>query len=141
MRIISILSTIGAWIQGLGMFTRPDRVLIRMPTSGFGWILPLSPVRLHVGRVMSSYHSETLQKKVVNTLSALVGLLDCRRGRSYNAFVRPLISRLLGGLRRPMRYQCPSLVPKEQCTHHRSTLARHWVGLPRHHCCPLEAHV
>ena len=77
----------------------------------------------------------------INILRGTVRLLDWRRGTSYNAFVRPLISPLLGGLRRPLRYQFPSLVPKEQCTHHRSALARHWVGLPRHHCCPLEAHV
>ena len=30
---------------------------------------------------------------------------------------------------------------QEQCTTHRSALARHWVGLPRHHFVPLEAHV
>ena len=76
-----------------------------------------------------------------NTVRGTTWLYDCRRGRSYNAFVPPLISRLLGGLRRRMRYQCPSLVPKEQCTHHRSALARHWVGLPRHHLAPPEAHV
>ena len=77
----------------------------------------------------------------INTLRGVVWLYDCRSFAPYNAFVPPLISRLLGGLRRPLRYQCPSLVPKEQCTHHRLALARHWVGLPRHHCCPLEARV
>ena len=77
----------------------------------------------------------------VNTLRGVVWLHDCRSWRSYNAFVPPLISRLLGGLRRPLRYQCPSLVPNEQCTHHRSALARHWVGLPRHHFHPPNAHV
>ena len=77
----------------------------------------------------------------INTLRGVVWLHDYRSWRSYNAFVPPLISRLLGGLRRPLRYQCPSLVPKEQCTHHRSALARHWVGLPRHHLAPLKAHV